>query len=178
MKSEYPKFTGKYKLDPNPIGTVRRWKLLWREPVAVYDFTNDPDDPLTFWLSETEWIRPFRHFDKCDFGSVPLILQGLVSPTCAPRSFILHDSGYEFHAWWTPRGMEKITQSQMDDALYTMARAEGCNKVLAGKIWAGVRAGGWTTWPKDYITVANENRYDRAEARESDQTPRPPAPEN
>ncbi len=158
--SEYPKWTGTYQLIP--AGTIRRRRLLFKEPVALYDFQNDVTDPLTFWTGKGTFIRPFRHFDKCDFGSVPTLLQSLVSPTCAARAFIIHDCCYEMHAWWTERGLVECTQRQADDMLYCMMRAEGCSRWLAAKAWAGVRAGGWSQWPKPPITLANAQRLERA----------------
>ncbi len=156
------KFTGTYSMIPN--GVIKRWHFISWSQVAVFEFCNDPVNPLTFWLDDYTWIQPGRHFDGCDFGSVPLCLQGLVSPLCAPRSFILHDYMYEFHGWWTKTGFVTICRKQADDLLYDMMRAEGCNKWTASKTWAGVRAGGWPVWPKDEITIQNMLRADRIAA--------------
>lgn len=146
-------FTGKYTMIAN--GVIKRWHVLCRSQVAVFEFQNDPADPLRFWLDGTTWIAPGNRFDGCDFGSVPLALQGLVSPLCAPRSFVLHDYFYEFHGWWARTGFVRISRKQADDMLYDMMRAEGCDKWTASKTWAGVRAGGWAVWPKDEITIQN-----------------------
>ncbi len=152
------KFTGQYSMVAN--GVVKRWRLWCYSQVAVFAFKNDPVEPLTFHLDDGTWIRPGRSFDGCDFGSVPLVLQGVVSPLCAPRSFVLHDYFYEFHGWWTATGFVTITRRQADDMIYDMCRAEGCGRYTAGKIWLGVRAGGAGVWPKDNITIANEDRYE------------------
>jgi hypothetical protein len=158
--ASFPLWTGTFTMPWS--GTMMRRRLLGREPVALLDFQNARDNPLTFWLDENRFVRPFRHFDRCDFGSVPTILQSLVSPSCAVRSFIIHDCCYEMHAWWTERGLVECTQRQADDMLYTMMRAEGCSRWLAAKAWAGVRAGGWSQWPKQPITLANAQRLERA----------------
>jgi len=72
------------------------------------------------------------------------------------------DGAFEMHACWVPWGLLELTQREADDLLYTGMRADGCSKYLAGKAWAGVRAGGWTQWPKDHITLANAQRSERA----------------
>jgi hypothetical protein len=155
-----PHFTGTYQLVP--AGSMMRRRLLFKEPVALYDFQNDSVAPLTFWRDIDSFIRPFRHFDKCDFGSVPTLLQSLVSPTCAARAFIIHDAAYEFHSWWTEDGLVECSQREADDMLYHMMRAEGCSVWLASKAWAGVRAGGWTCWRKPMATIENARRLERA----------------
>jgi hypothetical protein len=157
-----PHFTGTYRMIPSAEHTIMRRRFLFKEPVAVYDFQNDSVAPLTFWLDVDRFIRPFRHFDRCDFGSVPLSLQSFVSPTCAVRSFIIHDCAYEFHSWWTEEGLVECSQREADDMLYTMMRGEGCSRWLAGKAWSGVRAGGWTQWRKPMATIENARRLERA----------------
>jgi hypothetical protein len=162
--ASFPLWTGTYDLKPSPGHVImrRRFWPMPKEPVAVFDFQNAHDNPLTFWTSETTFIRPFRHFDRMDFGSIPLALQSLVGPTCAPRTFALHDSTFEFHAWWTERGLVEVTLSQADNFVYQGMRAEGCSVWLAGKARAGLAAGSWTQWPKPPITLANAQRLERA----------------
>ena len=159
--AKYPYWSGTYNLSPSPGYVIMRRRLFVREPVAVFDFSNDRDDPLTLHVGPLMWYRPFRHFDT-DFGSVPTILQGLVSPTCSPNGYLLHDGAYEMHACFAPWGLLELTQGEADNLLYVGMRADGCSKYLAGKAWAGVRAGGWTQWPKDPITLANKQRAERA----------------
>lgn len=150
-------WTGHYRLDD--AGSVMRRRFLCRQPVPLYDFTNYQDDPLTLHMENGDLIRPFRHFHKMDFGSVPLILQGIVSPLSSAKSFILHDSCYEFHMVWINGAPVELTQLQADNLLYIGFRADGQDKYTSAKAWSGVRIGGWTTWPKDCITIENENRY-------------------
>jgi hypothetical protein len=110
---KYPAWTGSYTLAQK--GAIRRRKLFFRHDVPLFEFRSCEADPLTLWLSDTEWVRPFRRFDGFDFGSVPLILQGIVSPLAADKAFALHDSSYEFGAVWTERGMVEITRREADD---------------------------------------------------------------
>ena len=145
-----------------PKSYVMRWKLLWKEPVALHDFINDPVEPLTLWVAEGKFYQPFRRCDKIDFGSVPLVFQSFVSPVSAPKSFIVHDTGYDFHHMWTERGLVKVTRHECDDLLYVGMRAEKCNIYLATKALVGVRAGGWTVWSKPAITIENAARLESA----------------
>jgi hypothetical protein len=75
---------------------------------------------------------------------------------------VVHDSSYSFHHRWTEAGLVACTQKEADDLLYIGMRAEGCNKWLAAKAWAGVRAAGWSQWPKTPITIANALRLESA----------------
>jgi hypothetical protein len=154
--SEYPKWTGTYHTKFQ--GVLMRRRILFKVPVGLFEFLNDDVDPLTLWLTDTEWVRPFRRFDKMDFGSVPIILQGVVSPLASPRGFPLHDGSYEFHAVWTPKGMKEVTRKEADDMMYIGMRADGCDKYTANKAWTAVRAGGGACWERDHLTLQNLRR--------------------
>ena len=179
-------FTGVYKLIPN--GYILRRKLLFRHPVPLQTFINDPVNPLTFHLENGDTIQPFRRFDGYDRGSVPLIFQGVVSPNFGEKATINHDSVFEFHAWWYNGKMVEVTLWQANNMLYRMARAEyrqiyeECtkpkttwigkkasktwgwledknNRVVNGLAWFGVMAGGIFPWKKkDYTTIENLRR--------------------
>lgn len=154
MAQGYPKWTGTYQV--SQTGTTKRRALFFKERVPVFEFHNDIEDPLTLWHTAREFYRPYRHFDKFDFGSVPLILQGSVSPLAAPKSFALHDSCYEFHAVWTETGLCSLTRKEADDLLYHGMRAEGCSWWAVYKAWVAVRAFGGGMW-KTHATVSPEN---------------------
>jgi hypothetical protein len=158
----YPAWTGSYRLTPN--GTLKRRRLFVKQAVPLFEFSNSVTDPLTLHLSATEWVRPFRHFDGFDFGSVPLALQGVVSPLAADKAFALHDSCYEFHGWWTPCGMVEITRKQADDMLYVGMRAQGCGWYTARKAWLAVRLAGGGVWRRDHDTLENLRREAQAHA--------------
>ena len=158
----YPHWTGTYHTTFQDV--VKRRRILFKAPVGLFEFRNDDADPLTLHLSATEWVRPFRRFDKLDFGSVPLLLQASVSPLCSPRGFPLHDSCYDFHAAWTPAGMIELTHRQADDLLYMGMRADGCDKYTAGKAWSAVRIGGAFVWARDHVTLENLRRDAQAHA--------------
>ena len=149
----YPRWTGTYTLSPQ--GCVMRRRILRRLPVPTFQFVNSESDPLTLWLSADEWRRPFRRFDGFDFGSVPLALQGVVSPLAADKAFALHDSCYEFRAWWTPRGREDCTRKEADDLLRIGMRAQGCGWWIANKAWFAVRIVGGGVWRKDFSAATN-----------------------
>jgi len=154
----FPCWSGTYTLTPSLGHVIMRRRLFGTEPVAVYDYQANVDNPLTLWTSPTTFLRPYNHFDACDFGSVPSILQGAVSPTCAPRTFILHDSTFEFQSWWTEDGLQRVTRRQADGMVYAAMRAEGCSMWLARKASIGLRAGSWAVWDDDKITPENEQR--------------------
>ena len=153
---KYPAWTGTYHLRPN--GNIRRRRLLFRQNVPLFEFHNCEADPLTLHLSAGEWIQPFRRFDGFDFGSVPLILQGIVSPLAADKAFALHDSCYEFHAYWTPVGLVRIDRREADNMLYIGMRAQGCGWWTSQKAWIAVRVGGAGLWRANHDTLANLQR--------------------
>jgi len=119
--------------------------------VPLFDFHNDPTNPIT-WndASGVRW-RPGRTFTKFDFGSVPFLLQGIVSPICAPSAFAFHDSGYTFRAMWrvnpdwteTPVAMER---EQVDQFLFDIMLFETQSRYLANKAWIAVHAAGGLVW--------------------------------
>lgn len=171
------RFTGTYRLDHS--GYVWKRKLLFRHPVPVNTFKNDPFNPLTFHTAEGDTIQPFRTFDGYDQGSVPLILQGVVSTNFGQKTTINHDSCFEFHAWWRNGTMERVTMIRANNMLYRMARAEfadACpdpkrwtgkvarawdslgSRITNGLAWSGVMLGGWFVWHKDPITLENARR--------------------
>ena len=140
-------FSGKYKLVPDG------WdgKIFGKE---MFEFTNDPHDPLTF--ADDILIRPDNHF-RTDMGSVPRTLQ-FIAPRWFnrfryPQSYILHDSGYSHHGHWVAANgsdwhFVKMTRKQVDDLLYDMIIAEGGSHANARTIWLGVRLGGRGAWGK------------------------------
>ena len=158
----YPHWTGTYHLRPQ--GTVMRWRLFGFQPVPTFEFHNCPDDPLTLHTADGVWFQPFRRFDGFDFGSVPLILQSIVSPLAADKAFALHDSSYEFGAVWTERGMIDITRREADNLLYIGMRAQGCSRYTAGKAWSAVRIGGGGIWARPHDSLENLRRDAQAHA--------------
>jgi hypothetical protein len=133
---------------------VERRRLFSSQRVPLFDFHSGiPDgesDPLRLVDGETVWT-PNRTFKGMDFGSVPLWLQGIVSPLCSPRGFPLHDSGYEFHGLWQiavdgTQCFIYLERKQVDDLLFEGMRADGCSRYLANKAWLAVRAAGGSLW--------------------------------
>lgn len=156
----YPRWSGSYSL--RQTGVVERRRLVTREQVPVYEFRCVEGDPLTLWEAEGVWWQPFWRFDAFDFGSVPLMLQGLVSPLAAPQAFALHDSCYEFHGVWGVDGLMDVRRSEADRLLRVGMRAEGCSWWMANKVWLAVRVGGGGVWKVGWDTEENKARNLRA----------------
>jgi len=139
----------------------RRRKLLTTQLVPVFDFRNDAADPLTIALGDLR-LRPNRTFAKFDFMSVPLLLQGAVSPLMSPEAGALHDSGYEFHGLWMvgPDGTEifrEMERAEVDGVLLEAVRVSH-GDYAARKVWLGVRAGGGGPWARAPV-VENRRRF-------------------
>ena len=81
----------------NPYGFILRdtgrkapgWPPYRRR--TIYEYTADPDAPLTFQFYEHGFVQPDRH-GETDLGSVPEGVQFLMPKDLHTPSFILHDS--------------------------------------------------------------------------------------
>lgn len=169
-------FTGTYTLSA-PIRYVPRYSWLhWltrRLPgrvfcKAIYDFRNNPDDPLTFHCPDGTEIQPDRHMES-DQGSVPALIQWLVQKD-AYDGFYPHDSGYEFRGLWCRRRERfdscgyvdflppeasqmaeafhfvPFTREQVDSLLWATVGADGGSRAERNGIYAAVVAGGASVW--------------------------------
>ena len=141
-------FSGTYDLRPS------HWQGgMWG--VQIYEFQNDPRDPLTYEDSKGNLIRPDRHF-YTDLASTPRTLQMLFPAYFAkdrfPMSAIMHDSSYlhngDFFAVAGGWEFRELTRRQADNLLYEMCIAEGLNKTNACLVWLGVRIGGSSAWKR------------------------------
>jgi hypothetical protein len=188
-------FSGKYKLEDD--GYVWRRKFLFRHAVPVNLFTNDFYDPLTFHTKEGTTISPGHQIHGYDQGSVPLLLQGVVSTNFGQKTTAIHDFVFEAHFWFENGKMVAVSLWRANNMLYRMARAEfaeACrqvkdpknreklllwwddkgNRISNGLAWTGVMLGGWLVWRKDPITLLNKRQFEnaqavlRAEAQEND----------
>jgi len=182
-KEDY--FSGKYKLEDD--GYVWKRKILFRHPVPVNLFTNDLYDPLTCHTKEGVEIRPGHQIHGYDQGSVPLLLQGVVSTNFGQKTTIIHDWVFETHFWFENGEMVAVSLWRANNMLYRMARAEfvaACkhansggdvnkllrwwddkgNRISNGLAWTGVMLGGWFVWRKDPITLLNKRQYENARA--------------
>ncbi len=143
---------------------VMRRKLFLQHSVPLFEFQMDSDDPLTFCIENGSCIRPNRTFSRYDFGSVPLLMQGLVSPLCSPRGFACHDSFYEFHCCWSAPGVpEKLSRKRADRLLYEMMLADHCRPWTALTAWVAVRALGASAWGAGALH-SNEGRLERVQS--------------
>jgi len=139
-------FSGYYNL---------RWtrnEMRYGFPVPLYDFINDEIEPLTFHCADGTLYRPASRFKDFDHGTVPGRLQGLVPATCAPRSFVFHDSGFLNHGHWvsTDEGKTwlfvRLSQHATNHLLYRMMVVEGNSEGTAWKAFEGVQIGGSGMW--------------------------------
>lgn len=120
----------------------------------IYEFTLEPDSPLTYISADGTAYQPDRHF-LTDMGSVPRTAQLLI-PKDRFRGFYLHDSAYRHKGLWIKLPTEKhfyfvrMSRREADDLLYEMCLAdpEPAWHATARAIWLAVRAGGWAGWGK------------------------------
>lgn len=121
-------------------------------PVSLFDFTNDPCDPLTFHAETGKLYRPASSFSEFDFGSVPRITQSIVSPLCATRSFVFHDSSFLNHGMWVSYDCGKswqfllLSQHEVNHWLYRMMNVEGNPEARCWAAFEGVQIGGSDIW--------------------------------
>lgn len=140
-----PGFSGTYELKP--------YKWCKKKKRQLYEFTNDPQDPLTYHAHNGFLIRPDQH-QITDMGSVPLLLQAFIPSWFSKdrwlAAFIYHDDAYQNHGWWfAVHGGWKFRQASRktaDKMLYQMVRVLGGSKANAWAIYAGVRIGGKKAW--------------------------------
>lgn len=121
------------------------------EPKPIYRFDNDLFDPLTWINDNGTWARPAQSFET-DMGSVPAILQGIVSPLASSRGFPMHDSAFENHGLWisADKGATWVfillTEQDVNDALHEWCRADEVNQIESEEILWGVQLGGTALW--------------------------------
>lgn len=148
---------------------IPRRKVFSKHLVPLFEFNLDDGTPMAFRAADGLRLKPNRTFARYDFGSVPLVLQSLVSPLCSPRGFACHDSFYQFHGCWEAHDGEDrwtpMTRRQADDLLRRMMRAEGCTGWTAFKAWLAVRVGGSRGWDRGLIK-ANQARMASIRQRE------------
>jgi len=90
---------------------------------------------------------------KTDFGSVPWFFSRVIPRVgTAPRAFVLHDYLYR------TRGLNGLyTRKECDEIMYQALILDGLSAWRAKIAWAGVRAGGSTTWDQYAEDHANDN---------------------
>lgn len=173
--SKFGYFTGKYK-SLDKIRDEERWSFLkgtFLEGIlttTIWEFTNDPERPLTYHMPNGIEIQPDRHYET-DLGSVPAVLQPLMANSRFLRSFLLHDSGYEYKGLWCRDRAEAALEEadpkfewmpfvpvvdsftyitfsryQIDRLLYYMIGAEGGNGAQRYTAFHAVNAVGWVKW--------------------------------
>ena len=128
-----------------PTGTRRRVFPPWRVRTE-YEFTLDPNNPLTFHATPDCYIQPDRH-GVTDMGSIPEAVQPLCPKDAYLASFILHDSGCREHGLYFaeeyngPYEYRPIDSARVHELLRRCIQAEG-GWFRAWPIWAIVRAFG------------------------------------
>lgn len=118
--------------------------------------------PLMWWDEKTQlFYMPDRHMKRTDLGSIPVFVQGCITPTQAPYAYYPHDAGYKNGGMWVCERLggvwrfKKMTRSELDDmCLSAMLEAGGFSACRRGTIWSAVRAGGWFAWSPVQPVVA------------------------
>lgn len=114
---------------------------------AIYEFTLDEHNPLTFLHPGVGFIQPDRHV-KTDMGSIPVPLQVFWPKDRFLLSYLLHDSAYRHGGLYFSderyRGYSfvKMEREEVDDLLRYTIKAEGGSRFTRNMIWRGVRIGG------------------------------------
>ncbi len=149
-------FAGRFRLDPiydkQGCQAKKHW-LWWRVP--LWEFTNDPDDPLTYRDGDGTDYQPDRHY-LTDGGSIPPPLWGLgvlqLSPWAFPRPYSFHDCGFQYGGLYVrrPAGIafvfERMTRQALNALLCRMIRADGGTPFDAGAVGAGLAIGSRFAW--------------------------------
>lgn len=150
-------------------------------PREIYEFRQDPMNPLTFHAPNGVLVRPKERMET-DFGSVPRLFQFFIEKDQFPFSFFLHDSAYEDHGLYCctmtlflsgetppwlpatadmPSGIEwrflAMTREQSDAMLGWTVGAEDGLLFHRRMIWAAVKVGGRGPW-EDCDETADERR--------------------
>ena len=139
-------FTGKGSLWP--CGRQRYLLIFFRK---LWEYTEDPADPLTYHKPNGARIRACKHMIT-DMGSVPLSTQMFISKDGYLKSYIIHDSGYEEQGLWVARpGSDEfkfvhLSRLIVDDLLRACIRAQGGNGFVRNLIHRAVRIGGGKVW--------------------------------
>lgn len=154
-------------------------------PKQIWLFRPDTTDRLTFHAPNG--VEMTIGTMETDMGSVPRLLQPIISQDQYLRSYLGHDFEYQENgaffrrpfrhsepapSWIPTAALEiteqwhfvEMTQRQADDFLYTSVGAENGLAWQRGAIWSAVRAAGWAVWkkrqhPQPYATdEQNSNR--------------------
>ena len=116
--------------------------LWWRR--TEYEFTLDPDAPMTFAHAEGCYIQPDRH-GWTDMGSIPEPLQVLIPKDRYLDSYILHDSacrekGLYFSSTLAgPFVFAPMDSKAVHRLLHECILAEGGGRLEAWLIYRAVR---------------------------------------
>ena len=120
--------------------------------IAIYEFTLDYLEPLTFCYPDGGKIQPDQHLAETDLGSVPRWIQPLIPKDRFLLSFLMHDSGYKHHGLYVAgKGggkfmFQPMTRQQVDELLRQWVGAEGGNWLQRSLIYRAVRLGGGSPW--------------------------------
>jgi len=149
-----------YRLDK-----IRDDPYLWIFTKAMYEFTLDPDKPLTYVTPNGTRLQPDRHLAETDMGSIPLTLQIFIPKDRFLKSFMFHDSGYNHGGlYMAPVGSNQfvfapMSRSEVDNLLWFMVGAENGNIAQRAVIYRGVRLGGWASWDHDKTALCRKQDF-------------------
>ena len=142
-------FTGDYGM--SKISTEHWWGIPIF-PKELYQFTNNPDDPLTYRAVNGTLYRTGTSF-QTDKGSVPPFIRIFIRPSAYERSYAFHDYGYKHGGFFQSRGgvdagyvFVPMSRLEVDRLLREMIVASRGCRATAAIVYAGVRIGAGRAW--------------------------------
>lgn len=141
-------FTGTYGL--TKIGNAPRQGLarlvFWKRGAAVYFFTTDAANPLTFTDAAGNQYRPADKMET-DMASIPWACQWWLAKDDFLEAAFFHDCAWrQGGLWFKPSGTgawvwRTFNKWEANSLLRIMARAEGIGGFSAGAVLFGVSIG-------------------------------------
>jgi len=144
-------FSGQYGM--SKISTEHWWgiKLF---PKELYQFTNNPDDPLTYRSFNGVLYRIGASFPT-DKGSVPPVARLFIRPTAYERAYAFHDYGYRYGGLFQSRGgcgagyvFVPMSRLEVDLLLRETILNSGGSWAAAEAVYRGVRVGAGGPWKR------------------------------
>lgn len=157
-------FLGTYRCDDvlNPDGSQKKRHWLWWH-VPIFEFTNDPVAPLTFYAKDDDeefptCYQPDRHYIT-DGGSTPPPTWGFgfiqLSPFAFRRPYLFHDGAFQYGGLYIKRPHETefhfrlMTMGKVNALLGRMLKADRATPLDIGAISLGLAIGSPFTWHPD-----------------------------